>query len=170
MSPVVENYEREKQLTAAERAYLDALFKEVYPKLHRVASRHLSKVCPDSVEDVIQETFLKACRQFHDMIQRDAPEAWLVSVCHNAAVDEVRRYKRICELFEHSAKYEIDSAASAIEEILPPGTSKTDREILFRHYVYKETSEEIGRTLGMKASNVRQRLARLREKIKKSEK
>ena len=68
------------ELTLAERAYLEALFKESYRKLYSVAYRHLAGVCMDSVEDVIQETFLRACTNFHKMIQFDSPEAWLVEV------------------------------------------------------------------------------------------
>ena len=167
MHTVVEDRESEKPLTAAERAYLDALFQEAYPKLYKAAARHLHNICLDSVEDVIQETFLRACRQFHEMVRCDAPEAWLVSVCHHAAVDEVRRYNRISELYESSGQCEIDTASDSIDEILPPGISPRDREILVRHYVYKDTSDEIGKDLAIKPSTVRQRLARLRKKIKK---
>ena len=145
MHTVVEDRESEKPLTAAERAYLDALFQEAYPKLYKAAARHLHNICLDSVEDVIQETFLRACRQFHEMVRCDAPEAWLVSVCHHAAVDEVRRYNRISELYESSGQCEIDTASDSIDEILPPGISPRDHEILVRHYVYKDTSDEIGK-------------------------
>lgn len=61
----------------------------------------------------------------------------------------------------------IDTASDSIDEILPPGISPRDHEILVRHYVYKDTSDEIGKDLAIKPSTVRQRLARLRKKIKK---
>ena len=155
------------ELTPAERAYLEALFKESYRKLYSVAYRHLAGVCMYSVEDVIQETFLRACTNFYKMIQFDSPEAWLVAVCHNVAVDEAKRCMRLREFVDSTDHTNGCAVPDSLDEILPHDTLPEERDLLVRYYVHHDSTEEIARDLKLKPAAVRQRLVRAREKLKK---
>lgn len=154
-----------KKLSPAEKAYIDKLFDMSYDKLYRVAYRHLSKIGKDSIDDVIQETFRRACENFQSMASYDSAEAWVVNVCHYVAVDEVKRLCRIEELKEES--HPAASQDKGLDEILPNTLSASDRDLLDRYYVRRETANEIAHDLGEAPATIRQRLSRLRKELRK---
>ena len=154
-----------KKLSPAERAYIDALFEESYDTLYRVAYRHLSKIGRDSIDDVIQETFRRACEHFHSLAAYDSAEAWLVNVCHYVAVDEAKRLCRAGELDENA--HAAPPREGGLDEILPAAWSAADRDLLDRYYARRETAAEIAQDLGETPAAIRQRLSRLRKKLRK---
>ena len=158
--------EKTEKLTKAERAYVGVLFTQSYKKLYRVAFQHLHSLCADSIEDVIQETFRRACENYQTMSPYDSPEAWLVMTCRNVALDEVKRCCRITELNEET----VDSDPSdqiGLDYILPADISPRDRDMLERYYVQGDTLQEIAIDVGEKPATIRKRICRLREQLKK---
>lgn len=156
---------RAQILSLAEQAYIKALFDEHYDKLYRVAYRHLGRLCVDCIDDVIQETFKRACENFRSLASYDSAEAWLVNVCHHVAVDEVKYLCRMKEL-----AMEIQSSPSGslgIDELLPPSLSEDNRDLLVRYYVYKYSANEIAADLKQKPAAIRQKLSRVRKELKK---
>jgi RNA polymerase sigma-70 factor, ECF subfamily len=43
------------------------------------------------VEDLVQETFVKAIRNIHEFKRSSNPKTWLISIARNAAIDESRK-------------------------------------------------------------------------------
>lgn len=157
--------ERAHALSLAERAYIEALFDEYYDKLYRVAHRHLGRLCVGCIDDVIQETFKRACENFHSLASYDSAEAWLVNVCHHVAVDEV---KYLCKVKEFVMEIQPSPSDSlGIDELLPSSFSEDNRDLLVRYYVYKYSANEIAADLKQKPATIRQKLSRIRKELRK---
>lgn len=154
-----------KTLSSAERAYIEALFDEYYDKLYRVAYRHLGRLCADCIDDVIQETFKRACENFRSLVSYDSAEAWLVSVCHHVAIDEVKYLCKIEELVIETSISHSDNLG--IDELLPASLSASNRDLLIRYYVYRNSANEIAVDLGQTPAAIRQKLSRIRKELRK---
>lgn len=146
---------------------MQVLFNENYDKIYRVAYNHLHDIGRSSIEDVIQETFRRACENFRGLSDYDLPSAWLVQTAHHVALDEVKRYRRMTGLGEESLPDE-QQHDPGLNHILPGGIAETDREILSRYYANHDTSAEIASDLDMTPTAVRQRLCRLRSYLKRN--
>lgn len=46
------------------------------------------------VEDIVQETFIRAIRNFHFFEERAEPKTWLYQIARNVAIDDARKKKR----------------------------------------------------------------------------
>ena len=118
---------RAQILSLAEQAYIKELFDEHYDKLYRVAYRHLGRLCVDCIDDVIQETFKRACENFRSLASYDSAEAWLVNVCHHVAVDEVKYLCRVKELVTETQTVTSDNLG--IDELLPSTLSEDNKDL-----------------------------------------
>jgi RNA polymerase sigma-70 factor (ECF subfamily) len=74
------------------RDAFDRLLGSLRPKLHRYCARMTGSVIDG--EDVVQEAMLKAIEAFGAQATIGNPEAWLVRIAHNAALDHLRRRAR----------------------------------------------------------------------------
>jgi RNA polymerase sigma-70 factor (ECF subfamily) len=74
------------------RDAFDRLLGTLRPKLHRYCARMTGSVIDG--EDVVQEAILKAIEAFGAQAAIGSPEAWLVRIAHNAALDHLRRRAR----------------------------------------------------------------------------
>jgi RNA polymerase sigma-70 factor, ECF subfamily len=75
------------------RESFDRLLGELRPKLHRYCARMTGSVIDG--EDALQEALVKAIEAFPRSGQIDNPEGWLFRIAHNAALDFLRRRKRL---------------------------------------------------------------------------
>jgi RNA polymerase sigma-70 factor (ECF subfamily) len=74
------------------REAFDRMLGTLRPKLHRYCARMTGSVIDG--EDVVQEAILKAIEAFGAQAAIGNPEAWLVRIAHNAALDHLRRRGR----------------------------------------------------------------------------
>jgi RNA polymerase sigma-70 factor (ECF subfamily) len=74
------------------REAFEALLGTLRPKLHRYCARMTGSVIDG--EDVLQDAILKALEAFGAQSAIANPEAWLVRIAHNAALDHLRRRAR----------------------------------------------------------------------------
>jgi RNA polymerase sigma-70 factor, ECF subfamily len=74
------------------REGFDRLLGALRPKLHRYCARMTGSVIEG--EDVVQEAMLKAIEAFGAQAAIANPEAWLVRIAHNSALDHLRRRAR----------------------------------------------------------------------------
>jgi RNA polymerase sigma-70 factor, ECF subfamily len=47
------------------------------------------------VEDLVQETFIRAIKGFDTFQQKSSPKTWLFSIARNVGIDEMRKRKRL---------------------------------------------------------------------------
>ena len=75
---------------ARSRAAFERLLGTLRPKLHRYCARMTGSVIDG--EDVLQEAIVKALQAYDETVEN--PEAWLLRIAHNAALDHLRRKAR----------------------------------------------------------------------------
>jgi RNA polymerase sigma-70 factor (ECF subfamily) len=130
-------------------------------KLHRYAV-NLARD-HDRADDLVQETLIRAMGNLV-LLQQLKPyqrQAWMYRVLKNLFIDGERRRQRQEALYEHLAwEAELDSApastmlAREMIDLVP----ERYRDVLHRHYILGQTSEEIGSVYGIPAATVRSRL------------
>jgi RNA polymerase sigma-70 factor (ECF subfamily) len=114
-------------------------------------------------EDLVQETFLRALSHLALLagLAVNQRRAWLYRVLKNLFLDQQRRARRMDEILQRLAELAtvddlpvIDAAAYDLIEAAPA----QHREVLFRRYVLGQTSQLIGRELGLPPATIRSRL------------
>lgn len=156
------------QLTDIEQQHIASLFQKHYKKLYYVAYRHLSGVCVDGIDDVIQEVFKRACDNYVKLCSYDSQEAWLVQTCHNVALDEANHYLRQQNIDDfQKVATQRDSIDIGIDSVLPISISTDKRELLIRYYINGETTNEIAFAWNEKPATIRKRLSRVRSELRK---
>lgn len=154
------------QLTDSEQKHINNLFSVHYKKLYYVAYRHLSEVCVDSIDDVVQEVFKRACENYRKLISYNSQEAWLVQTCHNVALDEVKFHLRQQNIDDYQKLLtEPNDISIGIDLVLPRHISTGKRDLLIRYYLHGETTDEIALALKIKPATVRKRLSRIRNEL-----
>ncbi len=118
----------------------------------------------DRARDVVQDAFLKLCRQDPDEI-RDRLAEWLFTVCRNRALDVLRKEGRMTRLSEehtsicqsadpgpaHALEMR-ESAARVLQEL--DGLPTNQREVIRLKFQNGFSYREISRISGHSVSNV----------------
>lgn len=74
---------------------LDHLFRNEYAKVIAILTKRYGVNHIEDIEDVVQETFVKAMRVWGYKTIPDNPTAWLLKVANNGIIDVFRRQKKI---------------------------------------------------------------------------
>ncbi len=77
-------------LRSGDRHACACLLKRFAPRVYAVALRMTGD--PDEAEDVLQETFISACKHVHEFEGRSALGTWLHRIATNAALMRLRRH------------------------------------------------------------------------------
>ena len=150
------------------------LLEELYRKYHRGALLYCTTLCgdPHLAQDIVSEAFVKA----YLSLPEDIPSFryWLLRVCKNLWLDSCRRNAHLTgpEALEFIPDYttpesiclqnEQKRALWAALNTLPP----KDREIITLHYFSGLPLKEIAPLMGKSHEAVRQRMVRLRIKLR----
>jgi RNA polymerase sigma-70 factor (ECF subfamily) len=116
------------------------------------------------VEDLVQETYLRAVRSL-DSYRGDAPvRAWLLSIARRVCADHVRRRQRGRRLAERLALDVPDPSVQASEHLddLLAGIDADRREAFVLTQLVGLSYEEAAVALGCPIGTVRSRVARAR--------
>lgn len=134
------------------------------------------------VEDLAQETFLKAWRALNQFDGRAPFEHWISKIAVHTALDHLRKEKNrrneigLAELGEDALdwlrtgdeKSELDSRSAAeLLDLAMRELSPTDRVVLTMQEIEGRTGKEIAEAIGASALAVRVRAVRARAKLKK---
>ncbi|MCB9914669.1 MAG: sigma-70 family RNA polymerase sigma factor [Planctomycetes bacterium] len=156
--------------------------------LRREVMRALRRDCRDEnqLDDVVQETFLRAARFRRGLADRARLRAWVVRIARNVLSDHVRRertYRGVDgadEILALAESRELtpgeaptrhlvvaeqplpqDELTGLLAEVLPR-LSAQERGLLERYYGEGRCCSEAGDALGLSAERVKMRLYRLR--------
>jgi RNA polymerase sigma-70 factor (ECF subfamily) len=144
-------------------------FEEFYAAAWRGLLRPLVLVTADrsDAEDVLQEAFLKASRDWSRVSRLQDPVAWVRRVAINAAIDGHRRrgrqravYRRVAErdrLPSESVSLEVAEAIRALP--------MAERQVLVCHYLLSMPVAEIAAELGRPDGTVKAQLVRSRQRL-----
>jgi RNA polymerase sigma-70 factor (ECF subfamily) len=137
------------------------LYDEYEARLHRYAVSLAHD--HDRADDLVQETLIRAMGNLILLRQlnRYQRQAWMYRVLKNLFIDQERSRQRQVVMVERlTRRAELDSAPAAamlareVMEIVP----ERYREVLYKRYILGQTSEEMGRELGIPAATIRSRL------------
>ncbi|QDT11615.1 RNA polymerase sigma factor [Planctomycetes bacterium K23_9] len=158
--------------------WLSDVFREFELPLMGYATQLLGN--PDRASDVVQDTFVRLCRQERSDVQH-CVRPWLYRVCRNRALDVLKKEKRMKTLDEQTAATEVsrevdpqqaaqsrDSSAKAkgLIEQLPARQQEIIRLKIQGGLSYREISDltglsvsNVGYLLSTALASVRTRLA-----------
>ena len=161
-----------RQATAADsrsaRRRFEDLLDRHHSMLRRVAAGVLSR--PDSVDDVLQEAYLKAYRKLPARFESEAHEAaWIYRVVYNCCLDELKRRRR-----REEVQLDVDAAPAAEHDPVDPlavqtalrSLSPQDRAVLYLVDLVGFDYDDAGSVLGIPRGTVASRLNAARTRFR----
>lgn len=142
------------------------------PMVRRTVCRWLPH--DQMVEDVVQETFIKAFKAMHHLLPGSNFEGWLCCIARNTCANHLRGWQR--NIVKPAAEYGIedcndliatddaafgdnDEIEKAVEKLLS-SLQHQERTILIMSHLEGRSARDVGQCLGMTAGNVRIRVMR----------
>lgn len=107
---------------------LDHLFRNEYAKVVALLTKRFGTNHIEDVEDVVQETFIKAMKVWGYKAIPDNPTAWLLKVARNGMIDVLRRKKKISQDVEISTK---EDSGKQLEMMLKNEISDSQLQMIF---------------------------------------
>ena len=159
--------------------------RDVLEEYQAALTRYAMRITGDleKARDVVQDTFLKLCRQEPARIEGHLAQ-WLYTVCRNRALDVKRRESRMTVLQEVDGFIAVDEAKSPAQQVeiqemvtqvltaLNQLTSN-QQEVIRLKFQEGLSYREISRIIGLSTSNVgfliHTGIKKLRQKIASSE-
>ena len=165
--------------------FIEELYKNYYEELHRYCAMqfHFAPVYMPTVDDIVQEVFIKAYRNRKELLTHDSKMGWLCITCRNMCRSIVRRDLRRKELMGVAVPLEdCNDYVQRLDDIIRWVERQEDREVLdalkqtltdTEAHVYEayyeagKSDQETADILGMTRVAVRGVLQRIRNKAKK---
>lgn len=166
---------------AGQRAALRALYDRHRPLVWRLA-RAFADLDADDVEDVVQESFVRAFRSLQGLKDSRRFGPWLLTIARNRALSRLARRRAGTELAEELAREAEASAAGEVDQPDPEAGAEVEvvrrviaelpegpeKETVRLFYLEGELSaREIADRLGVGKSAITMRLERFRAKVKR---
>ena len=152
----------------------EALYRRTFPRVYGyVATLLRDRV---AAEEVTAQAFERAYRKRRSFRpSRGSEEAWLFGIARNAALDELRRRKRRAALETEPEDVYTPGPDEQADDALRRETVRAalgrlaprERELVALKYAGGLSHDEIGRVLGISASNAGTRLHRTLEKLRR---
>lgn len=152
----------------------DPVFESFYQRHARDVFGYLWRLCGDEqmANDLTQEVFFRAWRQFEKLQRYERPEAWLFRVATNLALNE-RRHQRVVgpvstlrgherAAGDHAAQLAERAALRSALEGLPV----QQRAAFILREVYGHSCAEIAEMLGVSQAAAKMTLSRARERLR----
>jgi RNA polymerase sigma-70 factor (ECF subfamily) len=152
----------------------EGLYRRAFPRVYGYVATMLHDRA--AAEEVTAQAFERAYRKRrHFRASRGTEEAWLFGIARNAALDELRRRKRRAVLEADPEDVQASGADEHVDGALRRQTVRAalgtltprERELVALRFAGGLSHEEIGRVLGISASNAGTRLHRTLEKLRR---
>jgi RNA polymerase sigma-70 factor (ECF subfamily) len=148
-------------------------FSRLVAEHHRAMARVAFVVCGDeeATRDSVQSAWAIAWRRIGSLRDPSRVRAWLIAIAANEARQTVRRRRRVTIVDLSDIALSDDTATNEWLELVDlqralRGLQPHERALLAMRFAVGLESAEIARELGMSASGVRSRLARLLERLR----
>ena len=164
------------------RDTLTALYKNYYKSLRKIVCRYrLEEV---QVEDMLQETFLKAMLNIDSLKDRNAVYPWLCSIAKNLCLLELRKNRRFTSLhtpspFSHgddegsgyeltlkaedtTASMKLEYSLTVLRGMIENHQHKVRRDVARRFYVEEKSVKDISDECQMNQNTILSHLRRFR--------
>jgi RNA polymerase sigma-70 factor, ECF subfamily len=160
---------------SAKREEFEKLVLPYLGYLYRVAF-HLVRKRNEDAEDLIQETFIKAYKSFHQLNDRQKCRAWLTSILYNTFVNKYRKEERISIIsqpIEESIIYQEYTETEILRGVMDQEVSialfelpEEYSSIVILSDIEDLSYKEISEILGIPIGTVRSRLSRGRRLLR----
>ena len=124
----------------------------------------------ESVDDLVQETFIKAWKSFSTFENKSSFRTWIYRIAHNVACDYLRKTKNkpgytenIDELQGKEEKYEIKDLIDRSLFLL----DEKKREVFILYYKMEYNMSEVAALIEIPEGTVKSRLFKAREIVQK---
>ena len=122
-----------------------------------------------AAEDLAAEAFARAYARWSSVADHPNPDAWVLRVVGNLAIDQVRREARRPELGADGGRSDpaADDASLHIDLADALGSlSSRQQEVVVMRYLIDLTEEDVAVTLGMSTGSVKTHLHRATTKLR----
>ena len=157
------------------RARRESDFRQLYqrhtPRLYLFVRRLLGGDCPE-VDDVVQETWIRAAGRLERFEWRSSLATWLAGIAVNCSRETLRSRTRRRETpHDEMLEQPAPSLAPSIAVTMDLERAVADlpdgfREVLVLHDIEGYTHEEIGRLLGIETGTSKSQLHRARARLR----
>ena len=147
-----------------------ASFDEFYRMTSPRVPRYGYAVTGDHAEaqDLVQEAFARAWRQWRQLTGHPAPEAWVRLVVSRLAADHWRRLRRQRAALQWTGRYENVQPPNEDTVLLVAALRQlphTYRQALALHYLFDLSVDDIARETGVASGTVKSWLSRGRSRL-----
>ncbi|KAB2336223.1 RNA polymerase sigma factor [Cytobacillus depressus] len=109
------------------------------------------------VEDMVQETFIRALRRLNTFNELSNPKTWLFSIARNIAIDEMRKQKKEKDKQQKLSNFYEQSHIESPEEIYR--LNETNKEIYLVIQTLKQNYRDVLILKGIKELSVKETAA-----------
>lgn len=144
-----------------------AFYERLQPRAIAVARRMVGS--PAVAEDLAAEAFAHAYSRWPKVQQHPNPDAWLLRVVGNLAVDHVRKETRRPEVRGDAGRADPSADDAAFRIDLTDALrhlSGRQQEVVVMRYIIDLTEEDVASSLGMSTGSVKTHLHRATAKLR----
>lgn len=159
----------EKMVSSGTDEMIERIVREYSPMLLRLACTRLSSAA--DAEDAVQEVFLKLLSSPVAFRDAEHEKAWLIRTTLHRASDIRRRAERKNLPLEEAAGMQYTGPNELESDYILEAVRRLPEKygaVLYLHYYEGYPAKTIGKLLGLPASTVGTRLARGRERLRRS--
>ncbi len=152
------------------RGLITSLYEENYRTMMSMIAKDL--VCNPIAEDIVQDTFCEAMRNWEKLLVHENPGGWLMDTAKYKMLSVKKRInsRSLRETMEMEEEWEyLENEYGLVEVNLLFDSSLTLREKTLFHMFYLEgySMREIAQAEGISEGNCRVKMHRIRDKLRK---
>ena len=152
-------------MTPGQKEIIGQLMRQYAPLMVQLTFRRTGD--PQLAEELVQETFLTACKKADIVCSHEKPLAWLYQALQYLTMKETNK---ACHRREQSSEDLQDLGAAddppAFHEILPRNLTTEERRILILRFEHRLSHREIAEALGISEAACRKQVSRALQKCR----
>lgn len=148
--------------------FLEKLYIDNAEWLLSLARRYVNNY--ELAKDVVQEVFLVAQTKIDELMVHENPAGWLCLTTYYTADRERRKlYHKDVPLadHDHTLQFAQPDVEPGLAELLPDDLEEDEKKLLILRYEDEYSYSEIAELCDISQANCRQKMSRLRKKLKK---
>ena len=152
-------------MTPEQKEIIGQLMRQYAPLMVQLTFRRTGD--PQLAEELVQETFLTACKKADIVCSHEKPLAWLYQTLQSLTMKEINR---ACHRREQSSEDLQDLGAAddppSFHEILPRNLTTEEQRILILRFEHRLSHREIAEALGISEAACRKQVSRALQKCR----
>ena len=152
-------------MTPGQKEIIGQLMRQHAPLMVQLTFRRTGD--PQLAEELVQETFLTACKKADIVCSHEKPLAWLYQTLQYLTMKEINK---ACHSREQSSEELYDLAVAddppSFHEILPRNLTTEEQRILILRFEHRLSHREIAEALGISEAACRKQVSRALQKCR----